>query len=882
MARHERFHYHTLAQILEDAERLGTGLKAQEDISPLLKPVSVGNLTAPNAMAIHPMEGCDGTREGAPGELTFRRYRRFADGGAGLLWFEATAVVPEGRANPRQLYLCEKNYDGFAHLAEQTRLSAAESMGQSHRPVIILQLTHSGRYSKPKGTPAPIIAHHSKVLDQQHNLPDDYPLISDADLERLIDRFVAAAKLAKRAGFDGVDIKSCHRYLVAELHASFTRENSRFGGSFENRTRFVRTVARRILDEVPGLLVGLRMNAYDAIPYPYGFGVDENDYTVPDLTEPKALIKGLRDDGISIANISIANPYYNPHYGRPYDDPVVGGYIPDEHPLEGVSRIVSIVRRIQEDNPGFPIVATGYTWLRQFAPNFGAATLASGGATFIGFGRNAFAQPNFAKDLIEKGELDPLGVCITCSSCTQIMRDGGRTGCVVRDGEVYGPIYLEGRMRDPEEVRRAAEVCRECVEPTCTAGCPANVDVPGFVRAVADGRDEEAYRILRRTNPLPEICSLVCPAEVLCEGKCIQRYLKGAPVPIRLIQKYVCERARAEGWATVDIPQEKSRRHVAVVGAGPAGLGCAIGLLERGLEVTIIDVTGASAGTAGATIPAKRLPREAVAAEIAALVGDVSEDILHWRIGKAVDESYNLDAVLSDGFDAVFLAMGLSHGVALPAAARPASGVVGALEFLKKAKDEAWPDIRGTVAVIGGGNTATDAAVTAKRLGASDVYIVYRRSFAEMPAWPVERDEALNAGVNFLILTQPVDYVTDERGRLKGLSVVRTRLGEPDESGRRRPEVIDGSQWVMQVDMVIEAIGQTVPAGLASVLRGVDISARGLVKTAANSAATSREGIFAGGDIVNGGATAAQAVGEGYAAAAEIERFLAGATAAKK
>lgn len=875
MTQHERFHYRELHEIVADVQRLGLDLDVQEELEPLLKPVPVGGLVAPNSMAIHPMEGCDGTLEGAPDELTFRRYRRFAGGGAGLLWFEAAAVVHEGRANPRQIYLCEKNYDGFARLAEETLDCARKSMGPSHRPLMVLQLTHSGRYSKPEGKPAPIIAHHSGVLDAQHNLPPDYPLITDDELERLVERFVEAAKLARRAGFDGVDIKSCHRYLVAELHASFTREDSKFGGSFENRTRFVRTVARRILAEVPDLLVGLRMNAYDAISYPYGFGVDREDYTKPDLAEPKSLIKELREEGISIANISIANPYYNPHFGRPYDDAAAMGYIPDEHPLEGVSRIINIAAELQRDNPGFPIVSTGHSWLRQFAPNFAAAALAKGKATFAGFGRMAFAMPHFAKALVEKGELDPTEVCITCSSCTQIMRDGGRTGCVVRDGEIYGPIYMEGRMRDPAEVRKLAETCRNCVAPTCQRGCPANVDIPGFVTAIADGNDREAYRILRRTNVLPEICSLVCPAQVQCEGHCIQRHLRGAPVPIRLLQRYVSEKARKEGWVEVELPREKSGRHVAVVGAGPAGLSCAIGLLERAHEVTVFDASGAVAGTAGATIPAERLSADTASAEINALLGGVPSERLHWRVGKALGADMTLDDIRAQGFDAVFLAMGLSESMDLPGARRGESGVTDALSFLKAAKRGELKDLPASVAVLGGGNTAVDAAVTASRLGARDVYIVYRRSFAEMPAWPDERDEALAAGVHFLILTQPIDYVTDD-GRVTGLKVARTTLGEPDQSGRRRPEVLTGSEWIMDVGLVVEAIGQRLGAGLAEALDGVELTSDALIKTALGGAATSAPGVFAGGDIVNGGTTAAQAVYEGYRAADEIDRYLLG------
>jgi NADPH-dependent glutamate synthase beta subunit-like oxidoreductase/2,4-dienoyl-CoA reductase-like NADH-dependent reductase (Old Yellow Enzyme family) len=747
---------------------------------------------------------------------------------------------------------------------------------------MVLQLTHSGRYSKPDGKAAPIIAHHSEVLDPRHNLPADYPLITDDELERLVDRFVEAAKLAHRAGFDGIDIKSCHRYLIAELHASFTRENSKFGGSFENRTRFVRTVAERILAEVPDLLVGLRMNAYDAIPNPYGFGVDKDDFMKPDLAEPKALIKKLREIGISVANITIANPYYNPHVNRPFDEPIEGGYLPDEHPLEGVARILGIAAEIQRDNPGFPIVSSGYSWLRQFAPNFAASMVAGGGATFAGFGRTAFAMPHFAKALIENGQWEPTETCIACSSCTQIMRDGGRSGCVVRDGEVYGPIYLEGRMKDPSVVRKLAEDCRECVAPTCVRGCPAQVDIPGFVRAIADGDDRKAYRILRRTNALPEICSRVCPAEVQCEGYCIQRHLKGAAVPIRLLQKYVSEKARAEGWAAVETPPVKTGKHVAVFGAGPAGLACAVGLLERGHEVTIFDPSGVAAGTAGATIPAERLPEDTAVEEIGALLGDVPADRLHWETGTALGKDSPLADMMGEGFDAAFLAMGLSESTALPGATKPKSGVVDALSFLKAAKRGEITDLPMSVAVLGGGNTAVDAAVTAKRLGARDVYVVYRRSFAEMPAWPIERDEALKLAVHFLILTQPLDYVADDRGRLAALKVARTRLGEPDDSGRRRPEVIEGSEWSLEVGLAVEAIGQRTSAELVAALGDIEMTRGGLIVTQLGGAATSAAGVFAGGDIVNGGTTAARAVHEGYSAAAEIDAYLSEAAINRK
>jgi 2,4-dienoyl-CoA reductase (NADPH2) len=235
MSRHEAFHFHSLDEVRQSIAELGLELKVDEDIRILLEPVALGGVSLANRLVILPMEGCDGMADGSPDELTFRRYRRFASGGAGLLWVEATAVVPEGRANPRQLWIHEGTLNAFGKLVEQARAAARETFGPNHRPFLVLQLTHSGRYSRPERRPAPIIAHHSPYLDPIHKLPPDYPLISDGELERLEYAYVEAALCARRAGFDAVDVKACHRYLISELHASHTREGSRYGGPFENR-----------------------------------------------------------------------------------------------------------------------------------------------------------------------------------------------------------------------------------------------------------------------------------------------------------------------------------------------------------------------------------------------------------------------------------------------------------------------------------------------------------------------------------------------------------------------------------------------------------------------------------------------------------------------
>jgi len=383
----KRFRLKSPDDLRAKIEELGLNLPVDTDLSILRQPLDAGPFRLPNRLAIHPMEGCDGMPGGAPSDLVFRRYRRFAAGGAGLLWFEATAVVPEARANPRQLWIHKDTVDGFARLLEESHRAARDSMGSDHRPITVLQLTHSGRYSKPVAKPAPIIAHHSEVLDPQHKLPKDYPLITDAELDRLQDRYVEAARLAQKAGFDAVDIKSCHRYLVSELLASFTRTDSRYGGpEFENRSRLVREVVDRIRAEVPGLAVTARMNAFDAIRYPYGFGMDKNDETKPDLTEPIQLAEMFKDRGAPFLNVSIGNPYFNPHYGRPFDFPTLGGYIPEEHPVVGVDRIVQIVRGIQEAHPDLPIVGTGYSWLRHLMPYVAAGVIRNGWASVVGLG----------------------------------------------------------------------------------------------------------------------------------------------------------------------------------------------------------------------------------------------------------------------------------------------------------------------------------------------------------------------------------------------------------------------------------------------------------------------------------------------------------------
>jgi 2,4-dienoyl-CoA reductase-like NADH-dependent reductase (Old Yellow Enzyme family) len=324
----------------------------------------------------------------------------------------------------------------FSKLVADTRRAAHDAWGLDHDPMLVLQLTHSGRWSKPAGEPAPTIAHHNPDLDALVGVDAGFPTITDAELEGLQTRFLAAARHAAEAGFDGVDIKSCHGYLGSELLACHTRAG-RYGGDLEGRTRFLLETIGRIRDAIPTLFVTSRVNVFDGLPYPYGFGVDRDDVTRPDLQEPLTLLRALQSADCPLANLSIGVPYVRPHLGRPFDRPVPGAAPSPEHPLVGVARLIRLVGELQSAMPEFPLVGTGYSWLRHHFPNVGAGAVDAGQATLIGVGRMAFAYPDFARDLLEHGQLEFLKSCCACSGCTQLMRSGEEAGCVVRDREVY-------------------------------------------------------------------------------------------------------------------------------------------------------------------------------------------------------------------------------------------------------------------------------------------------------------------------------------------------------------------------------------------------------------------------------------------------------------
>jgi 2,4-dienoyl-CoA reductase (NADPH2) len=426
------FNYNSIEDVKKDCERLGINLTFSDDFSVLAKPIDVKgeNLRLKNAVAIHPMEGFDSEPDGSPSELTERRYLRFAESDAGLYWFEAVAISHESRSNSRQLWIHEGNVEAFKRLIDKLHEITDGAP-------IICQLTHSGRFSRPENLPAPIISYHNPILNKPFNISADHPVVTDEYLDSLLDQYLKAARLAKQAGFDGVDIKACHRYLLSELLSAFTREG-RYGGSYENRTRLYLDIVKAVKAEHgSSLTVATRLGVHDGIGYPYGFGDDREDPTKFDPTEAIRLIEDLNKLGVNLINVTMGTPYYNPHVNRPY---CKGGYEPPEHPLFGLERIISGAALLKEKFPDITFIGTGYTFLRQFAPYLAAGSVGAGLISAVGFGRMAFAYEGFAKDLIS-GDMKPNKCCITCGKCTELMRAYTTTGCPVRDSKVYAPIY---------------------------------------------------------------------------------------------------------------------------------------------------------------------------------------------------------------------------------------------------------------------------------------------------------------------------------------------------------------------------------------------------------------------------------------------------------
>jgi len=435
---HERFHYRTMEDLQATLRTLGIALPFAKDTSILATPLSFGGQTVPNRMGIAPMEGADSLPDGSPSEYTLRRYVNEALGGSAVIWFEAISIVEEGRSSQTQLLLTSETAEQYKAFTSAIKEAGLKANG--YAPYLIMQANHSGRYSNPNNRPAPMIAYRHPELEQ-YRAADDSCIVSDDYLKGLEEKFGEAAKLAKEVGFDAIDIKSCHGYLLAELSSAYTRPGL-YGGSYENRTRLLKNGIRAAkVWEDESFKVTSRLGIYDGYAWPYGFGVSEGSGATPDLSEPTRLVHEMYHElGLRMIDLTMGNPYATTHVTRPFD---FGKYQPDEHPLLGIHRMIEGIGQVKKAVPEMVIYGSAPTYLRQYADLYVAGAVEQGMCDGMLFGRMAFADPDYANEIIHKGRIDPGRVCVTCGKCGDLIRAHKPTGCVVRNSKTFLPFYKE-------------------------------------------------------------------------------------------------------------------------------------------------------------------------------------------------------------------------------------------------------------------------------------------------------------------------------------------------------------------------------------------------------------------------------------------------------
>ncbi len=428
----------------------------------------------------------------------------------------------------------------------------------------------------------------------------------------------------------------------------------------------------------------------------------------------------------------------------------------------------------------------------------------------------------------------------------------------------------------PEMAIEEAERCIQCKHRPCVAGCPVNIAIPDFIALIQEGKFEEAYQKITETNSLPAVCGRVCPQETQCEQVCV-RGIKGEPVGIGYLERFVADWHMSHAAVSAE-PAAPNGHRAAVVGSGPAGLICAADLAKLGYEVTIFEAFHSTGGVLIYGIPEFRLPKSIVGAEVENLrrLGVRIENNM------VIGRTFSIDDLFGQGYEAVFIGTGAGLPTFMKIPGENLNGVYSANEYLTrinlmKAYDSTYdtPILRGAkVAVVGGGNVAMDAARSAKRLGAGEVSIVYRRSEAEMPARIEEVHHAKEEGIIFRLLTNPVRILGDERGYVKGMECVEMELGQPDDSGRRRPVEKAGSNFTIDIDTAIIAIGTSPNPLIKATTPGLETNRHGCIVADEKTGQTSREGVFAGGDAVTGAATVILAMGAGKNAAKAIDAYI--------
>ncbi len=804
---YEPFYLASPAALRGEIERLALDIPLSNDLSVLSSPLA----GVANRFCAQPICGLDAMAGGTPGPLTLHRYRRLAAGGFGLVWIESTASGPA--APPGKLRLHDDTAGAFHEFVEELRRVSPQPV------TLILQL----------------------------GIHATAPLPPDAAIHSHLDSVVHAAELAAEAGFDGVDIQACHGSLPSVLLSNFSREGD-FGGSFENRSRFLTHAIARIRATRPDLLTAVRLCAYDS-----AFGTDASDYRREDLREPRNLAATLHSAGLDFLNLTTASPRLRGPSADRKTHPVSDHGVPDEHPLQVLARQLRVARSLRSAAPGLRVIGSGFSWLRQFLPEVASAAVADGTMDLVGLGRGALACPDAPLQIINGGRLDPGKTCMVCFACDTLRESGGPVGCPIRDPETYGAKPGPPRRVEPGKLMPEALRCHQCEAAPCVAASRTRTDIPAMIDAFRRGDEGRAFEIIRRRDVLPEMSARLTPGWLHSEGACIETALTGVPVPILDLQYEIAWQARSRGETGVRLPAHSSGFSVSIVGAGPAGLAAAIRLLEHGHHVKLYERADTLGGTPEQVIPTERFP--SARPEIDAILAPaIQADRLLIHHGMSLGNNLDLDSLCTHS-DAVLLAAGVWQERRL-ANADHEEGVTDALGFLESVKQGTLTRVPEQVAILAGGDCAMDAARCVELLGAKDIFIIFGGPRSEMH-WHMPDDWFARPGHHAMMECQPLGYACAANEPSPRLRIL--------ENGRER---------LLDARLFIEAMGLRVDRALRQALTGIAFNEHGLVALTHGSE-TSRVGVHAAGGLVNGGASVARCIAEGLAAAEQVHAGLA-------
>jgi len=649
--------------------------------------------------------------------------------------------------------------------------------------------------------------------------------LDDAAVESHLAALVESAKSATAAGFDGVDI-SCHRGTLAQKLLAARKRPGRFGGSLENRMRFLLEALHRIREANPKAILAVRLNAFHACEG--GFGVDREDFRKPDTTEPVILARALEAAGVSILNPAINHP--NLRGPERQHHPLSDSDSPHEHPLVALQRLIRISEDLANAAPRLSVIAGGFGWLRDFAPHVASALLENGPFAMAGFGRGALAFPEGASVRQWPRER----VCIDCGACSELDKSQNPVGCVIRDGAVFGPLYQGMRRTQDDTLREGLSRCHFCEAAPCVSADPLHTPIPEMIAAWLKGDRETARRILFSANPLPGLASRLSPAWMEAEGACIETHLRGTSVPILDLQASIAWEAMQSGHAGLAVPENANGRRVAVIGSGPAGLGAAAFLLEKGYAVQLHEKSQILGGMPARVIPSRRTGP--LAREIEALLEPARRaNRLSISLGSEILPGPDLEN-LRHSVDAVLVCTGVWREASL---GDRGNGVLGGLEFLESFKSGARTSVPDRVAVLAGGDGAMESARIARESGASQVHVIFPGERSALH-WHMPESWFATPGVHALMEWEPLRYERGPHGELLGLHIRHTGLG---------------TSALLAIDLVIEAMG-------------LQADPRWDFQQNEDSR------IYFAGGILNGGTSVASCLAEGRAAAAQIHAAL--------